>query len=106
VERHEAERSRWPKRLNVNAPVLICVDGAENEILCSGHFLQSLRFAAVDEAVRTQRAGFLFLALRGGEGRDLRAKGARELNGQVTRPPMPMTPTRDEGLTPCVRSGL
>ncbi len=46
------------------APVLICIDGSNQEVECAGNFLHGLCFAAVDEVVGAKGAGFLFFARR------------------------------------------
>ena len=90
----------------VNAPVLVGVDGAQNQILRPGNFFQVFRFAAVHKVVRTQRARFFFLAGRRGKSRDFRAEGPRELDCQVAQAADADQPTREDGLTPWVAQRL
>ncbi len=45
--------------------------------------LHGLGFEAVDEMMRAQRAGLLFLGRRGGEGGDFSAEDAGELDGEM-----------------------
>ena len=51
----------------------------------AGHFAHGLGFAAVDKVMRAQRAGLFFLGGGGGEGGDLRAEDAGELDGQMAQ---------------------
>jgi len=87
-EREERPKNiafRWPEGLDENSPVLVGVGGGQNKVLSSGHLLQRLGFAAVDEVVRAQRASLFFLGGRGGEGRYLGAEGTRKLDGDVSQ---------------------
>ena len=79
----EAEGSGGPEGLDVDAPVLVGVDGAQDQVLCPGDFLQRLGLEAVDEVVGAEGAGFIFLGGRGGEGSYVRAEDAGELDGHV-----------------------
>ncbi len=49
----------------------------------AGHFFHGLGFAAVDEVVCAESAGFVFLREGGGEGGDVGAEDAGELDGEV-----------------------
>src|ERR1035441_2455308 len=82
---HKAQRSCRPQRLQIYSPVLVSVCGVQNKIHGPGYFLHGLGFAAVDKVVRAECASFLFLAGRGGEGRDFCAENAGKLDGNVSQ---------------------
>ena len=82
---HKAQRAGRAQSLNVGTPVLIGVGRIQDEVHGAGGFLERLRLTAVDEVVRAQRAGLFFLGRRGGKRRNLRAKNAGKLNGDVAQ---------------------
>ena len=57
----EAQSSGGAQSLEVGAPILVGVDGGEDEVEGAGDFFHGLGFAAVDEVMRAESAGFLFL---------------------------------------------
>ncbi len=63
--------------------VLIAGDGGEDEVEGARELFDRGGLACVDESVRAEREGFGFLVLGRGEGGDLRAEGAGELDGEV-----------------------
>ena len=80
---HEPEGSVGAEGLEVSAPVLIGVDGGEDEVEGAGYFFHGLGFAAIDEVMRAEGAGFLFFGQSCGEGGNLGTEGAGELDGEV-----------------------
>ena len=90
VQRHrrgryadKAQRAGGPQSLDVDIPVLIGVDGVQDEVERAGYFFHGLRLARMTKWWAPKRAGFFFFAGRGGEGGDFRAEDARELDGDV-----------------------
>ena len=81
---HEPEGSVGTQSLEVSAPVLIGVDGGEDEVEGAGYFFHGLGFAAIDEVMCAEGAGFLFFGQSRGEGSNLGTEGAGELYGEVT----------------------
>ena len=80
----KAQGSGRPQGLQIDTPVLVLTDGAEDKIQGAEDFLHGLGLPGVDKIVRAEGPRLFFLGGGGGEGGNL----------------------REEGLMPWVRRGL
>src|SRR6185437_11578224 len=77
------ERALGAEGVDEVVELLVAGDGGEDEVEGAGELFDGGGFAGVDERVCAEREGFGFLVLGGGEGDDLGAEGARELDGEM-----------------------
>lgn len=80
----EAECSCWAESVDVGSPVLISVDGGDDEVEFSGDGGEGLALAGVDEVVSAKFEGFLLFGNASGEGGDFSPEGAGKLEGHVS----------------------
>ena len=77
------ERALGAEGFDEVVEVLVAGDGGEDEVEGARELFDRGGLAGVDEGVCAEREGFGFLVLGGGEGGDLGAEGAGELDGEV-----------------------